>query len=230
MTNRELLRRHLEAVWGLTLPPIDEASHELVLTQRPLPWSLYLATFAQEEVTLRRSDVRPEQLLRLREQARTAQSGQDADTSASMRREVIFHAPLIVPQQQALAQQQARVLGASDAALIEAFEAESAAYFLDPRASPAVGVVVDGRLLSIAHSSRQTPDACELGINTLPEARRRGYAAAATILWTALVQQQGLMPIYSAFAWNDASLRLAQSVGYGPSIDGAYGPVVEAAD
>jgi hypothetical protein len=66
-----------------------------------------------------------------------------------------------------------------------------------------------------------------LGINTLPEARRRGYARAATILWTALVQQQGLVPIYSAFAWNSASLHLARAVGYTTRIQGVYGPVPE---
>ncbi|HKD74903.1 MAG TPA: GNAT family N-acetyltransferase, partial [Ktedonobacterales bacterium] len=72
-----------------------------------------------------------------------------------------------------------------------------------------------------------TSSACELGIDTLPEARRRGYAAAATTLWTALIQQQGLLPMYSAFAWNTASLRLAQAVGYAPRIDSVYGPVPE---
>ncbi len=225
MTNRELLRRHLEAVWGLTLPAFDEASHELVLPAPRLPpWSLYLATFAGEQMTIIRPDVSPEQLLRLREQARALEGSQESDTPAAMRREVVFHSPIITPQQQARAARLARVLDAADAALIESFEAGSAAYFLDPRAAPAVGVVVDGRLVSLAHSSRQTPDACELGIETLPEARRRGYAAAATILWTALVQQKGLMPIYSAFAWNGASLRLAQSVGYAPRITGIYGP------
>lgn len=228
MTDRELLRRHLEAVWGLTLPSIGGQSNELILTGSLPPWSLYLATFAQEQVTISRPEVRREQLLLLREQARTAQPGQDG--SVGMRREVIFHAPRIAPQRQAQAQQRARVLGIADATLIEAFEAESAAYFLDPQKAPAVGVVVGGRLLSVAHSSRQTPAACELGINTLPEARRRGYAASATILWTALVQQQGLMPIYSAFAWNSASLCLAQAVGYGPSIDGVYGPMPETED
>jgi predicted GNAT family acetyltransferase len=86
---------------------------------------------------------------------------------------------------------------------------------------------MDGRIVSIAHSSRQTPAACELGIDTLLEARRRGYATAATTLWTATVQQQGLVPIYSAFAWNVASLRLAQRVGYVPRIAGVYGPVPE---
>ena len=113
----------------------------------------------------------------------------------------------------------------ADATLVDIFEAESASYFLDPSHSPCVGVEVEGRMVTIAHSSRRTASACELGINTLPEARRRGYARLATMLWTAMAQQQGLVPIYSAFAWNQASLQLAQVVGYEPRVDGVYGPM-----
>jgi len=68
--------------------------------------------------------------------------------------------------------------------------------------------------MSLAHSSRRTKEACELGIDTLPEARRRGYALAATILWTRAVIQEGLVPLYSALAENTASLRLAAAAGY----------------
>jgi len=81
---------------------------------------------------------------------------------------------------------------------------------------PLVGVVVDGRLLALAHSSRRTAQACELGIDTLPEARRRGYALAATVAWARLVADAGLAPIYSAFAENAASLALAEAAGYRP--------------
>jgi len=144
-----------------------------------------------------------------------------------MRREVVFHYPLISRQQEARARQLAQPLDSDDADLINVFEAGSAPYFLNPHMAPCIGVIVDDRLVSIAHSSRQTFAACELGINTLPQARRQGYAAAATILWTAIVQQKGLVPIYSAFAWNTASLQLAKSIGYMPHIDGVYGPVPE---
>jgi predicted GNAT family acetyltransferase len=225
MTERELLRLHIEAVWNLTLPTLEAALSDFVLPQSSPPWSLYLGTFAQEQVALWHPEVVPEQRRQYLEDARNA--GVVWDQAVRMRREIIFHSPLISPQQQAEARQRARVLGADDADLINAFEAESASYFLDPSKAPCIGVVVDGRLVSIAHSARQTPAACELGINTLPEVRRRGHARAATILWTALVQQQGLVPIYSAFAWNTASLLLAQSIGYVPRIEGVYGPVPE---
>jgi len=225
MTERELLRLHIEAVWNLTLPPLDELAHELVLTQTSPPWSLYLGAFAQEQLALWHSEVEPEQRRLYLADARKA--GVVWDQAIRMRREMVFHYPLISPQQQARANQLARPLTTDDTDLIDAFEAESAPYFLNPRATPCIGVIVNGRLVSTAHSSRQTPSACELGINTLPEARRRGYAAAATIFWTAIVQQKGLVPIYSAFAWNTASLQLAQATGYTPHIAGVYGPVPE---
>jgi RimJ/RimL family protein N-acetyltransferase len=85
-------------------------------------------------------------------------------------------------------------------------------------------VIVDGRLLSVAHSSRRTAAACELGINTVSDARRQGNATAATFAWTRAIQQEGLTPIYSAFAYNTASLRLAATVGYMRVSASVYGP------
>lgn len=226
MTNRELLRLHIEAVWGLALPTLDQNKHELILTQNFPPWSLYLGAFAQEQVALWHPQVDPGQ--RLQHLADARKAGAVWDQALRMRREVVFHYPVISPQQEAHVRRLTRVLNTEDTDLINAFEAGSASYFLNPHMAPCIGVVVDGRLMTIAHSSRQTPLACELGINTLPEARRRGYATAATTLWTAIVQQKGLVPIYSAFAWNTASLQLAKATGYMPRIDGVYGPVPEA--
>ena len=228
MTERELLRLHLEAVWNLTIPALDEPAREFVLAGSLPPWSLYLGAFAQEQVAIWRPGVVAEQRLLYLESARKADGVWDQ--ALGMRREVVFHYPIIRQEQQAQARQRARMLGVGDADLINAFEPESALYFLDPQRVPCIGGVVDGRLVSIAHSSRQTPAACELGIDTLPEARRRGYASAATILWTAIVQQKGLIPIYSAFAWNIASLHLAKATGYMPRIEGVYGPVPKAGD
>ena len=225
MTERELLRLHLEAVWGLTLPALDEPAREFVLAGRLPPWSLYLGTFAQEQVAIWHPGVVAEQRSLYLANARKADVVWDQ--ASGLRREVVFHYASMRQEQQAQARQRARILGAEDADLINDFEAASALYFLAPHRAPCIGVVVDGRLVSIAHSSRQTPAACELGIDTLPEARRRGYAAAATTLWTAMVQQKGLIPIYSAFASNIASLRLAKATGYVPCIDGVYGPVLE---
>jgi len=114
----------------------------------------------------------------------------------------------------ATAQALARPLTPDDHSLIEIFEPGSSDYYLHTDRCPLIGVVVEGRLLSVAHSSRRTSEACELGIDTLPEARRRGYALAATVLWAAGVAQEGLVPLYSALIENEASLRLAAAAGY----------------
>ena len=228
MTERELLRLHLEAVWDLTLPAFAEPLLEFVLTRSLPPWSLYLGTLAQEQVTLWQPEVGPEQRLRYLEDARKADVVWNS--TVRMRREVVFEPPIISQERQAQAQQRARILTVDDANLLNAMWPEDAPIVLNPEKAPYIGVIVDDRLVSLACSARQTPAACELGIDTIPEARRRGYAAAATILWTALVQQKGLVPIYSAFAWNTASLHLAESIGYMPRIDGVYGPVPETAE
>ncbi len=221
MTGRELLRLHVEAVWGITLSPFDATSDEATVAAGAPPWSLYLATLADgSQVTIWRADTPAEGRPALLAQAHAA--GVNWDEAHAMRREVVFAAPEVATLERG---QRARELGEDDAALVEAFEAGSATYFLNARTSPCVGVIVEGRLVSVAHSSRQTIEAYELGVDTLPDARRRGYAADAVTLWTQLVQKRGLTPIYSAFAWNEASLRLAQSVGYTRRIGSVYGPV-----
>lgn len=222
MTDRELLRLHVEAVWDITLPPIDPSRDEITVSAGEPPWSVYVATLGDgSAVTIWRADTSADQRPALLAQARGA--GVVWDEAHAMRREVVFAAPGVVAPGHS--SQRARELGEDDAALVDAFEAGSASYFLNQRTSPCVGVVVDGRLVSVAHSSRQTAEAYELGVDTLPDARRRGYAADAVARWTELVRQRGLTPMYSAFAWNEASLHLAQSVGYTRRIESVYGPV-----
>jgi RimJ/RimL family protein N-acetyltransferase len=108
----------------------------------------------------------------------------------------------------------ARQVTEQDREILEAFQAQSGDDCLHPEKFPLIGVVIDGRLVSLAHSSRRTSEACELGIDTLPEARRKGYALAATIVWTRAILQEELVPLYSALAENNASLRLAERAGY----------------
>ncbi|HEY1388473.1 MAG TPA: GNAT family N-acetyltransferase [Ktedonobacterales bacterium] len=221
MTDRELLRLHIEAVWEISIPPLDGAIVELTDTT-PLPrWSLYQAELAQgEQVTIWRPGVAPDERADLLKRAHNADVVFDA--AVGMRREVVLRFPDTL---NIAAEQSARLLTADDAALLEAFEAGSTSYYLNPSHAPCIGVVVDGRLVSVAHSSRRTAAACELGINTVREARRQGYARAATRAWTLAIQQEGLTPIYSAFAHNTASLRLAAAAGCVQVSASVYGPV-----
>jgi hypothetical protein len=95
--------------------------------------------------------------------------------------------------------------------LLTTFDEGASDYYFQPEKQPVVGGVRDGRLLSLAHSSRRTAKTCELGIETLPVARRQGFALAATVLWTEMVRQEGLVPLYSALTENTASLNLAHA-------------------
>ncbi|HEY7339526.1 MAG TPA: GNAT family N-acetyltransferase [Ktedonobacterales bacterium] len=221
MTDRELLRLHIEAVWEISIPPLDGASVELTATTPLPPWSLYQADLADgQQVTIWRPGVAPDEQADLLQRAHSA--GAVFDAAIGMRREVVLRFP---DTQNIAVRHSVRFLTADDAALLEAFEAGSAAYYLNPACAPCIGVFVDDRLVSVAHSSRRTVAACELGINTVTEARRQGYATAATHAWTRAIQQERLTPIYSAFAYNSASLRLAVTVGYVQVSASVYGPV-----
>jgi hypothetical protein len=221
MTDRELLRLHIEAVWGISIPPLDGASVELTDTAPLPPWSLYVATLAQgERVTIWRPGIIPDERADLLQRARNADVVFDA--AVCMRREVVLRFPDTLS---IAAQPSVHLLTANDAALLESFEAGSASYYLNPACAPCIGVITDGRLVTVAHSSRRTAAACELGINTVAAARRHGHAAAATRAWTRAIQQEGLTPIHSAFAYNTASLRLATTVGYVQVSASVYGTV-----
>lgn len=218
-----LLRRHIEAVWHLQLPPLDAADITLAPDQTLPQWRVYQAQIGPEQITLWHPATTPEQRAYLLRLAQTAVS--DPATAVAMRREVIFLPPTCAQKAISPSDQTARLLTTQDASLIAAFAPGSTAALLSPQCAPCVGVIVFGRLVSVAHSSRRTAVACELGIDTLPEARRQGYALAATRRWTALVRQAGLLPIYSALADNTASLRLAASAGYTLLACGVYGPL-----
>lgn len=233
MTERELLRLHLEAVWGISVPPLEREAVDLPTAGALPPWPMYQARLLSsgDEVTIWRADAAPALRADLARRARVV--GVSFDPALGMRREVVLwlrstgpaHTLSSPPAQPGPG---ARLLGAEDAALLETFEQGSAEYYLSPQRAPCMGVVVDGRLASVAHSSRRTTDACELGINTAPDARRRGYATMATLAWTETVRQAGLVPIYSAFADNAASLRLAAASGYTPVSEGVYGVMSDA--
>jgi hypothetical protein len=222
---REWLRLQIEAVWGITLPPLHGTTIELP-PDRPLPpWSLYQASWSQQQVTIWVPGIPPTQRAHLLDRARRIDVV--FDPSSGMRREVVFQQqhPLRPPTGAVLSL--ARRLTEADAALLNQFEPASADYFLGVQQAPCIGVVVQDELVSVAHSSRRTREACELGIVTRPDARRQGYALAATVAWTEAIRQEGLHPIYSASADNTASLHLAASAGYVALIQSVYGPVGE---
>ncbi len=215
LSPRTLLRLHVEAVWGVQLPAITHHTVEVLHKGVQPPWKLYVAELANEKIAIWRPDVAAFEREALLLQARQALALPSNERAAPhIQREVALQQVASPTINIAAAQRIARLLTPDDHALVERFEPGETSYYFHPPRRPLAGVIVEGRLLSLAHSSRRTTQACELGIDTLPQARRRGYALAATLLWAAEVSREGLVPLYSASAENTASLRLAAAAGY----------------
>ncbi|HEY1348875.1 MAG TPA: GNAT family N-acetyltransferase [Ktedonobacteraceae bacterium] len=215
LDDRTLLRLHVEAVWGVQLPPVAGLDLTLLPESARPDWRLYAAGIAGSTIAIWRPDVptaeRAELLARLCE---IGSLPPDDVLPPGIDHEVALRLAVEPTMALAVAWRIARVLTPADRALLEQFEPDSAAYYLQEERRPLIGVVVAGQLVSVAHSSRRTAQACELGIHTLAQARRRGYALAATIVWSTALRQEGLVPIYSALAENTASLKLARAAGY----------------
>lgn len=217
-TDRELLRLHVEAVWGVTLPAVNDTSIELSATGLQPDWMLYVGKLATEMIFIWRPDVTEDQRQQIEKWYPTSQSGTSSYTATYERAFVLSQAPTI---NLATARTIARSLTEADYPVLEDYEKGFGEYFFQSQRAPLFGVIKDQRLLSIAHSSRRTTQVCELGIETHPQARRQGFGLAATILWADGVQQEGLLPLYSALAENDASIQLAHAAGYRPFVLGA---------
>jgi RimJ/RimL family protein N-acetyltransferase len=218
-SQREWLRLHIEAVWGEELPLIEQLPLEqkeyAVLESKRHPWRLYIAKLDSEILYIWASYTDAQERQTLRQQASRLLTQPSIDPATPNVTSEVVLAPLASPNITiSTANKLARPLTENDRVLIEAFEKDSTDYYLRPDCAPPIGIVIDGQLVSIAHSSRRTQDACELGIETLPVARQKGYALAATVCWTKAIEQEGRKPIYSAFAENIPSLRLAAAAGY----------------
>jgi RimJ/RimL family protein N-acetyltransferase len=86
----------------------------------------------------------------------------------------------------------------------EAFEARGAA----------TGLLCDGALASVAFASFVFDDCLELGIETLPAFRGRGFAIHACAALIDLCLRSGLEPVWSCRMSNLGSYRLARRLGF----------------
>ncbi len=221
LSDRALLRLHVEAVWYLSLPDLHTGDVTLPDTVQP-PWSLYLARLTDgQRVRLWRADVvdTARELLSAQAEAALARSPEEAAVDKHTSREVALARREPPRLDNNAATMIARRLTAVDAELLGEFT-QYVDYYLSEECAPVFGVVEDGRLVCLAHSSRRREHACELGVDTLPDARRHGYALAATVLWAEAVAAEGREPFYSALATNAASLALAHAAGYHPFAHG----------
>ncbi len=206
-----LLRLHVEAVWYVQL------TNDFALTSDgvQLPWRLLAADLAGERVFISQPDILPSERAELHQRLDEALALPDVALPGVNREVALIQTatPHITPE---AARRIARPLKPSEHALLHLFYPDAPADDFQPEQEPFVGIIDDGRLLCLAHSSRRTAAACELGIETHKEARRQGFALAATLVWAELVRREGLVPLYSALAANTASLRLAAAAGYRP--------------
>lgn len=217
-----LLRLHVEAVWHLSLPDDTHAGDNTLPAAVQPPWSLYVAHLADGlPVRMWRADVADPARERLIAQAEAAlaSSPEEAAVDERVSREVALVRREPPRLDINAASMIARRLAAEDGDLLSRLT-QYVDYYLSEECAPVFIVVEDGRIVCLAHSSRRREHACELGIDTLPDARRRGYALAATVLWAEAVAAEGREPFYSALATNAASLALAHAAGYRPFAHG----------
>lgn len=81
------------------------------------------------------------------------------------------------------------------------------------------GQIEEGKVVSVAvtHASpdeREPGGTLEIGVETIPEARRRGYAVSCLSGLTAEVLSRGLTPEYRCTFSNVASAKTARAAGY----------------
>jgi GNAT superfamily N-acetyltransferase len=120
-----------------------------------------------------------------------------------------------------------RRLGPADVALLDAAPAEvRGGGFGGTTALLSNGIVaaaiVDGGVVAIAHTSAITDRHADIGVVTLPDYRRRGFATAAAALVATAIQASGRVPVWSCGETNQASLHVAANLGFAPILRRVY--------
>ena len=79
-----------------------------------------------------------------------------------------------------------------------------------PHTHPFIAIVKEGQAVCVCGSVRIGDNAHHAGVETLPEYRRRGYAARAVSAWASAVRACGANPLYSTSLDNIASQNVAR--------------------
>lgn len=80
-------------------------------------------------------------------------------------------------------------------------------------------ILVDGEIAARARTDAESARAAEVGVETLPAYRRRGYARQVVASWSAATLRQGKVAYYSHTVENDGSAAVARSLGLTPLSD-----------
>lgn len=74
--------------------------------------------------------------------------------------------------------------------------------------------IVDGEIVSLAHTFAWSPLYVDIGVTTHEEVRNQGYATTAAALVIEEVRKRGRTPVWSCGAENEPSLHIARKLGF----------------
>ena len=74
--------------------------------------------------------------------------------------------------------------------------------------------IVTGKIVAIAHTSARTDCYADIGVFTAEQWRGGGFSTVAASIVARCIQEEGLIPTWSAGEDNFASLRVAQKLGF----------------
>ena len=77
-----------------------------------------------------------------------------------------------------------------------------------------VAAIVDGRIVNTMHCYCRSARHADIGANTLPGFRRKGFAVASGSMLCTLLHERGLTPTWSTVSENSASQTLAAALGF----------------
>ena len=78
----------------------------------------------------------------------------------------------------------------------------------------AAGTFVAGNLVAIAHTYAETDLHADIGVSTIAQWRGKGFATAAASCVAQAIQVKGKVPVWSCGEDNQASLRVAEKLGF----------------
>lgn len=80
--------------------------------------------------------------------------------------------------------------------------------------SPIAAAFDNDKPVSFCYAGSETETLWDISIDTLPDFRRRGLAAACVKFMIQHMQKRGKQPVWGAEEWNVASLHLAKKLGF----------------
>lgn len=104
-----------------------------------------------------------------------------------------------------------RLLTNEDAHLLEDMPVQTEG---DHREPVVAAAIVEGEIVSLAHSFAWSPLYVDIGVTTHEDWRNQGYATSAAALVAAEIRRGNRIPVWSCGARNEPSLRIASRLGF----------------